>query len=99
MSYTGIMDTRLVSAYYAYAAERMKASQSDISVEQDLVTQGLTAEQARSVVGNLSHVRSEGLRAVGRRNMALGAFWCIGGAVVTALTYAAATGGDTYVVA
>ncbi len=38
-------------------------------------------------------------RAVGGKNMLYGALWCIGGILVTALTYSAASSGGTYVVA
>lgn len=34
-----------------------------------------------------------------RQDMLAGAMWCIGGIVVTAVTYAGASGGGTYVVA
>ena len=34
-----------------------------------------------------------------QRNMAVGALWCIGETVVTVITYTAASGGGTYVVA
>ena len=35
----------------------------------------------------------------GKKNMIYGALWCIGGIVVTAVTYSAASGGGTYIVA
>ena len=45
-------------------------------------------------------VPAPGERAIGQRNMAVGALWCIGGLVVTAATYSsAASSGGSYIVA
>jgi hypothetical protein len=41
----------------------------------------------------------EARRARNQRNMLVGGLWCAGGAIVTFLTYALASGGGTYVVA
>ena len=38
-------------------------------------------------------------RVAANRNMFVGGLWCVGGIVVTALTYSAASGGGSYVVA
>jgi hypothetical protein len=38
-------------------------------------------------------------KATGSKNMLYGALWCIGGIVVTAVTYSAASSGGTYIVA
>ena len=44
-------------------------------------------------------MRSEAKRKAGVKNMLVGAAWCIGGTVITAVTYSTAKGGGTYVVA
>jgi hypothetical protein len=41
----------------------------------------------------------DALRARAKRNMVVGGLWCLGGTLVTAVTYAAAQGGGTYTVA
>ena len=42
---------------------------------------------------------AEKTKALARKNMISGALWCIGGIVVTVITYNSASGGGTYVVA
>ena len=42
---------------------------------------------------------AEKSRALGRKNMITGALWCIGGIVVTVITYNSSSGGGTYIVA
>jgi hypothetical protein len=42
---------------------------------------------------------AEALRAAATKDMVVGGLWCGGGILVTALTYSAASGGGTYVVA
>jgi hypothetical protein len=43
---------------------------------------------------------SEGIKRAGRKNMLYGALWCLGGIVITALSYqAAAKAGGRYVLA
>lgn len=42
---------------------------------------------------------AEKSKALGRKNIISGALWCIGGIVVTVITYNAASGGGSYVVA
>jgi hypothetical protein len=39
------------------------------------------------------------IRAAANKNMLVGGLWCAGGILVTALTYSAASGGGSYVVA
>jgi hypothetical protein len=41
----------------------------------------------------------EALRAKAKRNMIVGGLWCVGGTIVTVLTYAAAQEGGTYTIA
>lgn len=52
-------------------------------------------------IPSLARPESEIIREAGQRKMALGALWCIGGLIVTGLTYALAsgTGGGTYIFA
>ncbi len=42
---------------------------------------------------------SEQTRARGKKNVLWGAIWCIGGTIVTVVTYSIASGGGTYIVA
>jgi hypothetical protein len=44
-------------------------------------------------------IEKRAYREVGKKNMLIGATWCIGGILVTAMTYQTATGGGHYIVA
>lgn len=90
---------QVVQAVYRFAAEHMKKGESDQEIKGMLVEKGLNQEAAAAVVANLRKIRSEAIRKAGRKNMLYGALWCIGGIVVTAATYSAASDGGTYVIA
>jgi hypothetical protein len=86
-----------VDALYRYAAEQMRAGVAAPQIESQLVAQGLDPSSAATVVRNLSAARTNALRAAGKKNMLYGAVWCIGGILITALTYSAASQrGGTY---
>jgi hypothetical protein len=88
-----------LKAVFAYGANLMASGSSPAEIEDKLVERGLGREPARIVVGKLSEIRSQARAKAGSRNMAIGAAWCIGGVVVTAVTYSAASeGGGTYIV-
>lgn len=89
---------RLVQAMYSFAAEQMKNGISSQQIQSMLIDKGLDRESAATVVSNIVR-RSEAFRQVARKNMIHGGLWCIGGAVVTAASYSAASGGGRYIVA
>jgi len=89
----------IVKTVYAYAAELMKSGLEGPQIQSKLEDQGLDPETAGIVVRNLQRARTSAKRSSGRKNMLFGALWCIGGIVVTAATYSAASGGGTYVIA
>jgi len=63
---------------------------------------GLDAATAASVVANVERFKRElgaAYHAAGLKSAGIGLLWCIGGIVVTAITYAAASGGGTFIVA
>ena len=90
---------QVVEAIYAFAAEQLHNGVRPADVERLLRDKGLEAETAQTVVANLCQARTKALREAGKKNMLYGALWCIGGTVVTVLTYQAAAGGGRYVVA
>jgi hypothetical protein len=54
----------------------------------------------RSIPNTAPDVRiRDALRAAAERDMRVGGLWCLGGIVVTAVTYSAASGGGSYVIA
>jgi len=88
-----------VQAIYEHAAKLIKAGKSPAQVRADLEQRGLDAESAAVVTANLLEYRNKALKEAATKNMTYGALWCVGGIAVTAITYRAASGGGTYVVA
>jgi hypothetical protein len=93
---------QIVQRIYEFAAAQMRAGLGARQIEQNLIGQGLDPETTRIVVKKLFQVRSRVTRQAGVNNMIAGALWCIGGIVVTAVTYQIASsggGGGTFFVA
>jgi len=91
---------QVVEAVYNFAADMMRRGVASDEIERALVEKGLDAESAATVVSNLEQARANAIKEAGKKNMLYGALWCIGGIVVTVVTYsAAAAGGGSYVVA
>ena len=86
-------------AVYETAAEHMRSGANEHATIAMLVNQGFDSDSATAVVSNLEQLHSDALREVARKNMRQGVLWCVGGLVVTALTYSAASLGGQYVVA
>jgi hypothetical protein len=99
MSTTQPSDEQVVEAMYMFAAEQMKSGVAPHTITSMLVDKGLDRETAGVVVSNLTRMRSQARRDGATKNMIFGALWCVGGIVVTAVTYSAAMNGGTYVVA
>lgn len=66
---------------------------------QSLIDKGLRRTEAEIVVNNVIQQVSNARKEKAKRNMLFGALWCVGGIIVTALTYQAASGGGRYVIA
>ena len=82
------------------AMQRLKDGVDSAEIRSSLVEQGLDQDSAASVAANLAIqtcMESEARQASGRRNMYFGALWCIGGVIVTVVSYSAALSGGTYV--
>ncbi len=89
-----------VKAVYELAAQKMKAKESDESIIASLKQSGLEEDAARTVVTNLRNAVAEQKHKAGTKNMIYGALWCVGGIIVTAVTFSIASDrGGTYVVA
>lgn len=99
MSTEELTEEEMVQAIYAFAAEQMQQGAPPNAIEKALIEKGLDQESASTVVANLSQMRDEANVKSGKKNMIFGALWCVGGAVITAATYSAASAeGGTYVV-
>jgi len=95
-------DEEFVQSVYNYAAQQLQNGVSPSQVESQLLQQGLDPDSARRVVFDLTHARTKAINSEARSNMLYGALWCVGGTVVTVLSFGAASsspGGGSYVVA
>jgi hypothetical protein len=83
---------------YTYAAEMLlKLGKSPVEAEQILINDGMDENTSEQVLKNLA---ADEAKRNSKKNMLWGAVWCIGGILVTALTYSnASSGGGSYVVA
>lgn len=89
-----------IDKVYQYTINKMANNGvSATQMKEDLINQGLTADDADIVVNKVSQMIKESKKENGKKDMLYGALWCIGGIVVTAITYSAASGGGTYIVA
>ena len=90
----------LVNKIYEYAADLMFEQEISPSETKDiLIEQGLAPEDADIVISNLQTQMRQANRSVAKKNMIYGALWCLGGLLVTVITYSAASeGGGTYIV-
>lgn len=88
-----------VKAIFELAASELKKGVPPKRLESVLMARGLDQESASAVVRKTIKGRSKAIRAEGKKDMVVGALWCVGGTVVTVATYLSAAGGGTYVVA
>lgn len=94
-----LTEEEMVREVYEFAAEQMEGGASARQVRNVLIENGLDHESAMIVVSNLTRMRAEAFGAAGKREMLHGALWCIGGTVVTAVTYSLASKGAPFVIA
>jgi hypothetical protein len=90
------MTPERLKAVYSYAGQQMREGAALAEIEASLIKQGLDPDAAAVVVSNLTQAR-----AVGRKNMIYGLLWCVGGIIITVLSYQAAVkaGSGRYVLA
>jgi len=92
-----------VADYHAIASEWLEQGKNVYDVQDELVAMGLTYAEATSItneVRGITPTAEESYSGNGQRNMLVGGLWCLGGILVTAVTYAnASSGGGRYVVA
>jgi len=88
-----------VQAIYTYAVKLAASGMSPPDIEESLVKKGLDAGSARVVVEKVMEIKRNAMRQTAEKNMLYGGLWCVGGILVTAATFSAASGGGSYVVA
>lgn len=90
----------IVNKIYGFTADMLYNQKKSIEeTKAALIENGLRAEDADVVIANLQNQYKQEKREAGNKNMLYGALWCVGGLLVTILTYSAASDGGTYVVA
>ena len=90
----------MVEQVYELTANLLfKQKKTTVETKQILIQQGLTAEAADAIISNLQQQRKQAKNKAARKNMLHGILWCVGGLLVTLLTYNMAEEGGRYVVA
>jgi hypothetical protein len=92
-----------VQALHSYVADLISKGMTNYEIKQVLQQiRGLDPESVKMVVQNIDQVRTSARREAALKNMAIGAFICIVGLVITAGSYSAASSsssGGRYVIA
>lgn len=90
----------IVNQIYGFTADMLYNQKKSVEeTKAALIENGLRAEDADVVIANLQNQYKQEKREAGNKNMLYGALWCVGGLLITILTYSAASDGGTYVVA
>lgn len=90
----------IVNQIYGFTADMLYNQKKSVEeTKAALIGNGLKPEDADVVISNLQNQYKQEKKEAGNKNMLYGALWCIGGLLVTFLTYSAASNGGTYVVA
>jgi hypothetical protein len=92
-------DSGTIQSMSDYGAELYKSGLSHPQIESRLIQKGLHSQSVGEIMKDLSAVRAGETRDAGRKNMLWGSLVCVAGIIATAVTYATASGGGTYVVA
>ncbi|MGE0328513.1 MAG: hypothetical protein AB7K71_09235 [Polyangiaceae bacterium] len=86
------------NAAVEYVVVQLEHGTPQEEIVESLINQGVDEGEAEDFVEGVAAARINAIREAGKSNMTKGALWCIGGLIVTAITYSAAAGGGTYVV-
>jgi hypothetical protein len=93
---------KAVVGVYEHAASLVKEGKTKGQVCEDLKSRGLNHDEASVVTDSIFKLHGKALKESGQLNMLYGALLCIGGVVVSAVTYKIAAGsseGGRYVIA
>lgn len=93
--------TSLTSEQMLKLATHMMVQQDQdaYTTKMELVKQGMDEKSADALVANLEEQIEAAQRKKNNRDMLIGGLWMVGGIVVTAVTFSAASGGGKYVIA
>ncbi len=99
MSTADSTDDEALAEAYLLAAEKMAEGASVQEMRLLLMEKGYTHADATHIISAVAEARAEVANEAANRMMKNGAFWCVGGSIVTAFTYRAAANGGSYIVA
>ena len=97
---TGATAAQLAEAS-RYAAEQLAAGVPADEIERGLASQGYDSASARTLLTRPRVAQHNAGRAAAQHDLLVGAAWCVGGVVVSVLSYSLATslGGTRYILA
>lgn len=91
---------QMLTSLYNYAARLLiDEDKNSEEVIKALIEKGVSRENATRLVDKLIVEIEEAQNSRANKDMLYGALWCIGGLLVTAISYAATGGGGRYVLA
>jgi hypothetical protein len=94
--------TKPDQSVYVQAFRLLRQGRSQPQAAAELQRTGLDSATATAIVVKVDMFRNvmrDAYRKAGMKNVGIGLLWCIGGILVTAITYSMASGGGTYFVA
>jgi hypothetical protein len=92
-------EQKIVDQVYNRAAQLMIHQKKDMfEVKRILVDDGLDEASALAVVTNLDDQITKAKKETAKKDMLYGALWCVGGTIVTFISYSSASGGGSYVI-
>ena len=83
----GAFEYQAVEGVYEHAASLVQDGKTKAEVCEDLKSRGLNDESASVVADSVFELRAKALKESGQLNTLYGALLCVGGIVVTAVTY------------
>jgi len=95
-------DPQFKRSVYLAVFAGLRRGETPASAAKALMDKGLDQASASAVAQNVQNfvaAFAKAIKSSGSRNALIGGLFCVGGTVVTVVTYEAARGGGTYVVA
>ncbi len=89
-------------AVYVQAFRLLRNGRSQPQAAAELQQTGLDSANAAAIVAKVDafmNLMRTAYRQAGMKNIGIGMLWCVGGIIVTAVTFSMASGGGTYIVA
>ncbi len=87
------------SAFVSYVLEQLKNRVPETTIVNSLAEKGVEYHVAEEFVAKCRDAYGSARRKAGMKDMLIGGLWCVGGGIVTALTYSMASSGGRYVIA